>query len=105
MLRISLLALAATLALAGPAHAAPSWLGEEAPFGEGPALQADADAAMAPDGTVVAARFTPDDGDLEVVERPPGGPAGAPLTLPRVLAAPAAGENLQVLTGPDGTAA
>jgi PKD domain len=105
MLRIPLLALVATLALIAPAQAAPSWLDEEAPFGAGPALQFDADAAMAPDGTVVAVRFTPDDGDLEVSERPPGGPAGAPITLPRVLGAPRPGENLQVLTGPDGTAA
>ncbi len=105
MPRIPLLALVATLAVTAPAQAAPSWLDEEAPFGEGPALQFDADAAMAPDGTVVAARFTPDDGDLEVSERPPGGPAGPPITLPRVLGVPRPGENLQVLTGPDGTAA
>jgi hypothetical protein len=105
MLRIALPAVLATLALAAPAHAAPGWLPEEAPFGEGAALQFDADASMAPDGTVVAVRFTPDNGDAEVVERPPGGPARAPIKLPRVLGEPRPGENLEVLTGADGTAA
>ncbi len=104
MLRIALAA-AAALALAAPAHAAPGWLAEEAPFGDAPSLQFGAAASMAPDGTVVAARFTPDDEDVEVSERPPGGPAGAPITLPHVVGFPLHGENLQVLTGADGTAA
>src|ERR1700754_2224029 len=98
MLRIALLAVLAAVAFAAPAHAAPGWLDEEAPFGDAPALQFEADAAMAPDGTVVSARFTPDGGDIEVSERPPGGPFGAPITLPRVLGAPRPGEHLQVLT-------
>ena len=105
MFRIALLALLAALALAAPAHAASRWLDEEAPFGDPPALQFDAGASMAPDGTVVAARITPDRSDIEVSERPPGGPFGAPVTVPRALGIPRPGQNLQVLTGPDGTAA
>lgn len=105
MFRIALPAALATLALAAPAHAAPSWLAEEAPFGDGPAMQFEADVSMAPDGTVVAARVAPDTGDILVSERPPGGPAGAPFPQPRVLGAPAPDEQPEVLTGPDGTAA
>jgi hypothetical protein len=105
MLRIALPALLATLALAAPAHAAPGWLDEEAPFGDAPALQFEADVSMAPDGTVVAARVAPETGDILVTERPPGGPTGAPFPLERVLGAPQPEEHPEVLTGPDGTAA
>src|SRR3954468_23555169 len=104
MFRIALLALLAALALAAPAHAASRWLEEQAPFGEAPALQFEAGTSMAPDGTVVAARLTPA-GDVEVSERPPGGPFGAPVTVPRVLGIPRPGQDLQVLAGRDGTAA
>jgi len=105
MLRIALPAVLATLALAAPAHAAPGWLDEEAPFGDAPALQFEADVSMAPDGTVVAARVAPETGDILVTERPPGGPTGAPFPLERVLGTPQPEEHPEVLTGPDGTAA
>lgn len=105
MLRIALPALLATLALAAPAHAAPGWLDEEAPFGDAPAPQFEADVSMAPDGTVVAARVAPETGDIVVTERPPGGPTGAPFPLERVLGGPQPEEHPEVLTGPDGTAA
>ena len=105
MFRIALPAVLVTLALAAPAHAAPGWLPEEAPFGDAPALQFEADASMAPDGTVVAARVAPDTGDILVTERPPGGPTGKPFPLPRVLGGPQPGEHPEVVTGPDGTAA
>src|SRR5262245_56016832 len=64
-------ALAVLLLLASPAAAAPRWLDAEPPFPDTSA--GDASAAMAPDGTVIYARFS-DYGALEVRERPPGGP-------------------------------
>ena len=98
------LALVVVPAAAAPAHAAPTWLDEAAPFGEVPARQTDARAAMAPDGTIVFARYAPD-GALEVRERPPGGPVGPTITLPPVAVDPQPLPNLQVLVGADGTAA
>jgi len=92
------------LACAVPAQAAPTWLDPEAPFGDVPALDRDAGAAMAPDGTIVVARFAPS-GELEVRERPPGGPFGATVTIPPVGLVPRPLPNLEVLTGADGTAA
>src|SRR5262245_6887394 len=99
MLRL-LLPLALLLIFAGEAQAAPTWLDESPVFS--PAGPADASAAMAPDGTVVVARFT-NSGSLEVRERPPGGEFGATITLRTPVIAPA--PNLKVLIGADGTAA
>ncbi|MDA0161537.1 hypothetical protein OM076_14770 [Solirubrobacter ginsenosidimutans] len=99
-----LLALAAVLVAASPAHAAPRWSGETLPFGDVPARELDASAVLAPDGRAVFARFAPD-GALEVRERPPGGPVGATITLPPVTVEPPARPNLQLLMGADGTAA
>src|SRR3954468_23252929 len=99
MFRIALLALLAALALPAPAHAASRWLEEQAPFGEAPALQFEAGASMAPDGTVVAARFTPA-GDAGVAEPPPGGPFGRRVTVRRVLGIPRPAQNLRCSPGP-----
>src|SRR3954453_8466811 len=98
---LALLGLAVTPA---PALGAPTWLDETAPFGDGPAQMQDADAAMAADGTIVFARLAPG-GALEVRERPPGGPVGATVTIEPVTVDPQPFPNLQVLAGPDGTAA
>src|SRR5262245_55324658 len=99
------LPLLVSLAAAGSAHAAPTWLDETQPFGDVPAREAQAGVAMAPDGRVVAARFAPS-GALEVRERPPGGEFGATTTVgPASLLDGAPDPNLQVLTGADGTAA
>src|SRR4051794_38998932 len=103
MLRASGLALLASLALAAPAQAA-SWLDPTLPFGDAPARSGDAGMAMAPDGTIVAARFSPDEA-LEVRERPPGGPFGATITLPHALIDPRPEPHMQVLMGANGTAA
>ncbi|WP_028066118.1 hypothetical protein [Solirubrobacter soli] len=97
-------AFALLLVLASPAAAEPRWFAADPPFGVADALQADASAAMAQDGTVIVARFAPD-GALEVRERPPGGAYGPVIDLPRVSVAPPADSHLRVLTGPDGTAA
>src|SRR4051794_28457392 len=56
MLRAPGLALLALLALAAPAQAR---TGPALPFGDVPARSGDAGMAMAPDGTVVVARFSP----------------------------------------------
>src|SRR4051794_37861947 len=101
LLGLALLALAASPA---PALGAPAWLDETAPFGDVPALQLDADAAMAPDGTVVYARVEPG-GALEVRERPPGGPVGPSVTIERVTVDPQPSPNVQVLAGRSGSAA
>ena len=93
---LSGLTLVASLIAAGPAVAAPSWLGSTLPFGDAP--QSEAGVAMAPDGGIVFARIAPD-GSLEVRERPAGGPVGAAVTVA------AEAEHLNVLVGADGTAA
>src|SRR3954447_15399335 len=77
------LALAVTSIAPGPALAAPRWLEPALPFGDAPARQDEAGAAMAPDGRIVFARIAPD-GALEVRERPAGGPVGATITIPPV---------------------
>src|SRR4051794_22099043 len=100
LLGLALVALAATPA---PALGAPTWLDETAPFGTTPTRH-EADAAMAPDGGVVFAHYTPG-GDLEVRERPPGGPLGPTVTIERVAVNPQPFPNLQVLAGRDGKAA
>src|SRR5829696_950432 len=104
MPRSIVLGLLVLLTLASPATAAPRWLDAELPFGNAPALSDRAAAATAPDGTVIVARFAPD-GALEVRERPPGGPFGPATTLPRVALGLQPFPRLQVLAGPDGTAA
>jgi hypothetical protein len=93
-----------TLVAAGPAHAAPRWLIPTLPFDSVPARPADASAVMAPDGTLVLARFAPG-GELEVRERPPGGPVGPTTTIPPVTVDPQRFPNLQLVAGPDGTVA
>src|SRR3954470_21563401 len=102
MLRSLCLALLAALAVAAPAQAA-SWLEPASPFGDAPAREGDADVAMAPDGTIVVARFAPD-GTLEVRERPPGGPFGAAAIIP-VPDEPRDPPALEVLAGDYGTVA
>src|SRR4051794_14289301 len=92
------LVFAATSVLPAAAHAAPRWLAPVPPFGDVPARQDDAGAAMAQDGRIVFARVTPD-GALQVRERPPGGPLAAPVTIAD------GAEHLHVLGGADGTAA
>jgi len=94
------LALAATPALAAPAQAAPGWLDTTPPFGDTPARQDEAGAVMAQNGRIVFARITPG-GALEVRERPPGGPVGAPVAI----AGAAGAEHLRALNGLDGTTA
>jgi hypothetical protein len=98
------LAVVLASAAAGPAQAAPTWLDATLPFGDVASRPADARAAMAPDGTIVIARYAPD-GALEVRERPPGGPVGQTITIPAVTVDPQPFPNLQVLAGADGTAA
>src|SRR4051812_3617247 len=99
-LLLAALVLAAPSVLAATAPAAPRWLEPAAPFGDVPASQDEAGAAMAQDGRIVFARIAPG-GALEIRERPPGGPVGPPVTL-----ADAAGaERLHVVVGADGTAA
>ena len=71
LLRTLVPTVGAALAFAAPAQAAPTWLDPEAPFGDAPTLDRDAGAAMAPDGTIVVARFAPS-GDA----RGPRAPAG-----------------------------
>src|SRR4051812_27470094 len=99
MHRILLSALAAAMIAPAPALAAPRWVEPAPPFGELAARQNEAGAVMASDGRIVFARIAPD-GALEVRERPPGGPVGAPVTLADGDAA-----DLRVLMGVDGTAA
>jgi hypothetical protein len=89
------------LVLAAPAGAAPRWFEAEPPFAN-PA-EGDASAGMAPDGTVIYARFA-DDGALEVRERPAGGPVGGVTRLAPVTVKPPSNSHLQVLTSPDGVA-
>src|SRR3954452_22680900 len=101
LLGLALVALAVTPA---PALGAPTWLDETAPFGDGPAQMQDADAAMAPDGTIVFARFAPG-GALEGRERAPGGQVGDAVTIEPVTVNPQPFPNLQVLAAEDGTAA
>src|SRR4051794_5592222 len=93
------LTLAATTLAPGPALAAPRWVEPTPPFGDLPARQDEAGAAMAPDGRIVFARIAPD-GAVEVRERPAGGPTGAAVMFTDEDA-----ENLHVLVGTDGTAA
>src|SRR4051794_19804996 len=100
-MRRLLLAVAVLLAMAPQAAAAPRWFEAEAPFAD--TSEGDASAAMAPDGTVIYARFA-DDGALEVRERPPGGPVGGVMRLAPVTVAPPSNSHLQVLTSPDGVA-
>ena len=100
----TVLALVLAAGAAGSAHAAPTWLDETGPFGDVPSRPGDARAAMAPDGTIVLARFSPA-GALEVRERAPGGPLGATITIPPVAVDPQPFPNLQVLVGANGTAA
>jgi hypothetical protein len=96
------LALAAVIALATPAQAG-TWLDPALPFGHTSFQPGEAGVGMGPDGTIVIARVAPD-GNVEVRERPPGGPVGDTVTLEPVTAPPRA-STLQVLVGEYGTAA
>src|SRR3954453_17079154 len=54
------LVFAATAVLPAAAHAAPRWLAPVPPFGDVPARQDEAGAAMGQDGRIVFARVTPE---------------------------------------------
>jgi hypothetical protein len=103
LLRSFGLAVLAAIALTAPAARAGTWLEPQRPFGDAPSRPDEAGVAMGPDGTIVVARLAPD-GDVEVRERPPGGPVGETATLEPV-GDPPRGFPLQVVVGEYGTAA
>jgi hypothetical protein len=102
-MRSLLLAVAATLVLAAPAAAAPTWLSPVDLGAETPGTSSSGRVALAPDGTAVAAwaQWTPSAGTwvLQVSRRLPGGGFSPPITVPGSTAV----SQLSVGVGIDGS--